>query len=423
MLLNARKRRCRVHDARPRTHRRTDRLLNARKRRCRVHYPPSRVQVAVGACSTLESVVVGFTSTSSAPLKHEPPAQRSKASLSGSQIRPIRERPASVLLNARKRRCRVHILRVGLLAAVVPAQRSKASLSGSPSGSFWMTRLTRLLNARKRRCRVHGGTDRDHRHAGICSTLESVVVGFTSAITVGPTALRAAQRSKASLSGSRPPHSTFRPKPTPAQRSKASLSGSRRSGERLEDLRDLLNARKRRCRVHDGYRQHRRRRRSICSTLESVVVGFTSRSAPAGRTWKLLNARKRRCRVHGDTSGGFSRLVILLNARKRRCRVHLQSPGRGSCGRPLLNARKRRCRVHELGEHALEARPELLNARKRRCRVHWAGVRRERGGKLLLNARKRRCRVHANTAASPSRFDAAQRSKASLSGSRSSVWS
>ncbi len=251
-LLNARKRRCRVHHDLPRLAIEPFGLLNARKRRCRVHdrlreaLDPSLQHCSTlesvvvgftlhilppdldsGSCSTLESVVVGFTVGPSPPDRWPKAAQRSKASLSGSQGDLVGNRfenfcstLESVVVGFTRRR-RIAGRRRWT------AQRSKASLSGSPYSSVLF-----------QNCNMS------------CSTLESVVVGFTR--------LR---------------------------------SGSGRRGS-------LLNARKRRCRVHHEAPSPTAKDLD-CSTLESVVVGFTTpRPASGGTVGNLLNARKRRCRVH-----------------------------------------------------------------------------------------------------------------------------
>ncbi len=160
------------------------RLLNARKRRCRVHRTPFLFRLWLRSCSTLESVVVGFTIVRAWSRLAWLAAQRSKASLSGSLEDGGGVPWVKTLLNARKRRCRVH----GFDAALPTDDQE-------------------LLNARKRRCRVHGVADKVIREE------------------------------------------------TAAQRSKASLSGSPRPAKVLDSRDGLLNARKRRCRVHSSMAQ------------------------------------------------------------------------------------------------------------------------------------------------------------------------
>ncbi len=254
-------------------------LLNARKRRCRVHSrsapsgltargpaqrskaslsgsPPAAAWAMPGALAAQRSKASLSGSppgSAQAPAQAKPaqrskaslsgsqqgaqvarhgvePAQRSKASLSGSPVRLPQGRGRRQLLNARKRRCRVHNHKRIETRSWPTAQRSKASLSGSPKLGDRGRGLGQLLNARKRRCRVHGVESVRVARFGICSTLESVVVGFTSKANPRRRLSRTAQRSKASLSGS----PLWRRLPLvarcAAQRSKASLSGSRRSG-------------------------------------------------------------------------------------------------------------------------------------------------------------------------------------------------
>ena len=204
------------------------RLLNARKRRCRVHQEPDLCRDSNQGCSTLESVVVGFTLTH----KSEPLAGNSCSTLESVVVGftaggPWRSRGSSALLNARKRRCRVH-----------------------PGPDAPGRSLDHLLNARKRRCRVHAIYTVAIGTGAICSTLESVVVGFTT------------NRSPVSRNGSS--CSTL----------ESVVVGFTSLTPGRSCRRSLLNARKRRCRVHDrpgvveiGL--------VVCSTLESVVVGFT----------------------------------------------------------------------------------------------------------------------------------------------------
>ncbi len=202
-------------------------LLNARKRRCRVHALEPVKLGLVGLCSTLESVVVGFTPPSIRTREAKRTAQRSKASLSGSLARRTGMTPAAPHCST------LESVVVGFTTEYpskwpekLSAQRSKASLSGSLLSRIWDSCMS------------------------ICSTLESVVVGFTIAGSIPTASGRSAQRSKASLSGSPRRHPARRP----------------RTG--------LLNARKRRCRVHVA-KMTGGALGGICSTLESVVVGFT----------------------------------------------------------------------------------------------------------------------------------------------------
>ncbi len=309
-LLNARKRRCRVHTGRGRRSTRSRRsaqrskaslsgshrycnvqlrvrvLLNARKRRCRVHVAPEQFNDISVFCSTLESVVVGFT------------------------IAPMGVSTPTFLCST------LESVVVGFTGK--PPERSARSAI--------------LLNARKRRCRVHGVGRSYDDDLMVCSTLESVVVGFTPIRDKSPRSSAAAQRSKASLSGS---HARI-----PDPRQYHGLLNARKRRCRVHWRRrrpipilpGLLNARKRRCRVHQpdddplpplltpaqrskaslsgSHRDAKQKYGSGagCSTLESVVVGFTSSGGPTSMDSGLLNARKRRCRVHwikstGSTSG------------------------------------------------------------------------------------------------------------------------
>ncbi len=249
-LLNARKRRCRVHPAPesgpqpeaiaaqrskaslsgspedPSDRSCPPKLLNARKRRCRVHHAFRRVAPRPHACSTLESVVVGFTGLLLRRSGRRPLLNARKRRCRVHRVRGAIVGHLERLLNARKRRCRVHLAPMLRRSRQTSAQRSKASLSGSPARSSPSLRRRPLLNARKRRCRVHDGQAAMNSGIVFCSTLESVVVGFTPRLT-------------------------------------------------------LLLAQE-----------------SICSTLESVVVGFTAGGGVVRPPRRLLNARKRRCRVH-----------------------------------------------------------------------------------------------------------------------------
>ena len=316
------------------------------------HRHGSTSDESVPCCSTLESVVVGFTASSFATKSAAPSAQRSKASLSGSHRDNWRSLAAIRLLNARKRRCRVHDRYCNV-----------------------QLRVRVLLNARKRRCRVHGIDLEKLDHPKICSTLESVVVGFT----IGVAFLE------------------------------------------YHDWR-LLNARKRRCRVHSRRHPARRPRTGLLNARKRRcrVHAPGRRRGPGFRG--LLNARKRRCRVHVATPSRSSATpTILLNARKRRCRVHgrfrrLATRGRRPAQRSKasLSGSPERRRFSPASGYTCSTLESVVVGFTQLTSKRLDGL------KALLNARKRRCRVHqAGLAASLRENKAAQRSKASLSGSLS----
>ncbi len=370
LLLNARKRRCRVHNTTETCFVATKRLLNARKRRCRVHSLAFAARRLGLACSTLESVVVGFTSASPLIRSSGVAAQRSKASLSGSRGVPA-----------------------GLSRRQEAAQRSKASLSGSLELAPIDVARVKLLNARKRRCRVHHPRASFGGVVNGCSTLESVVVGFTARASSGSARQASAQRSKASLSGSHPPRLKNPQAVGSAQRSKASLSGSPP-------------------RTRTG-----RGRGESCSTLESVVVGFTAGStpirrpeAPAQRSKASLSGSRpqARPRLPGQASCstlesvvvGFTKARASVPTSERICST-LESVVVGFTPTGwVLDALARNCSTLESVVVGFTRKP--------------AGLARPRG---LLNARKRRCRVHPLPIGLAGDWSAAQRSKASLSGS------
>ena len=283
-----------------------DQLLNARKRHGRIHFAtvPQRCcsvlcstleSVMVGftgrqsigwrwqiTCSTLESVMVGFTEALYGAGRQEANCSTLESVMVGFTLPPLAlALGGHSLLHARKRHGRSHGVDGLDLAAIeicstlesvmvgfttLPdacstgrgsAQRSKASWSDSRGAVDLRRRFARLLNARKRHGRIHALWRAVNLYANTCSTLESVMVGFTP-ITL-PTAVRtaAAQRSKASWSDS---------------------PGSTIGKESFDDF---------------------------CSTLESVMVGFTSPSVVLGLvSRRLLNARKRHGRIH--TLSGYN---------------------------------------------------------------------------------------------------------------------
>ena len=192
--------------------------------------PPAAPPVGAGLCSTPEGVFVGFT----VRIRYSPAklnaAQRPRASSSGSLNPDAVTAFIRLLLNARGRLRRVHR----------PPPR--------PSGSGPL-----LLNARGRLRRVHEAIAEKQRQYYNCSTPEGVFVGFTAASRSRRIAQMAAQRPRASSSGSLdhsgPPCPPFR----------------------------LLNARGRLRRVHPLVAGALGQGVG-CSTPEGVFVGFTARS-------------------------------------------------------------------------------------------------------------------------------------------------
>ncbi len=202
------------------------------------------------------------------------------------------------LLNARGRRCRVHIPTTNARAPKVccstpggvvvefttrsfdmkrvvdAAQRPGASLSSSHRLRSDASRDAGLLNARGRRCRVHRKRSIQTPTVKDCSTPGGVVVEFTGNLH-------------------------------PLRRGDGRLLNARGRRCRVHRLargagpgpRSLLNARGRRCRVHFGF-PGRSRVNVNCSTPGGVVVEFTPRAGRLRRHGQLLNARGRRCRVH-----------------------------------------------------------------------------------------------------------------------------
>ena len=223
----------------------------------------------------------------------------------------------------------------------------------------------------------------------LCSTPEGVIVGFTAQGSATRAAKNAAQRPRASSSGS--PRGPV-PPPRPlrllnargrhrrvhpgrpgglgpaqgllnargrhrrvhpsrgrsrwpgraAQRPRASSSGSLRRNVRPPDREPLLNARGRHRRVHPARQGRPARPRANCSTPEGVIVGFTPRTwgspgptAPAQRPRASSSGSRRSSARPAGRPG-------LLNARGRHRRVHAMAsssgPGLGSAQRPRASS-------------------------------------------------------------------------------------
>ena len=203
-LLNARGRLRRVHGRGDDHGRRRGDLLNARGRLRRVHYKGILVSASV-----------------------------------------------AILLNARGRLRRVHFIDQVLTLGADPCSTPEGVFVGFTLGARRIARNYRvLLNARGRLRRVHLDHRLDPWGLYACSTPEGVFVGFTPLDDAAGLVEEAAQRPRASSSGSRRLH-----RPVPGQLA-------------------LLNARGRLRRVHQLAKLWRDEL-EVCSTPEGVFVGFT----------------------------------------------------------------------------------------------------------------------------------------------------
>ena len=151
-------------------------MLNARKRLGRVHIDVEQNPLSSNVCSTLGSVLVGFTRMTS-----------------------TRSSTRMEVLNARKRLGRVHVAAPSTQTVNgAGAQRSEASWSGSRAASSSRSlTFEAVLNARKRLGRVHEVHIFGDYYSYKCSTLGSVLVGFTKNLEA-----RTGQRGPCSTLGS-----------------------------------------------------------------------------------------------------------------------------------------------------------------------------------------------------------------------------
>ena len=353
-------------------------------------------------CSTPHGVVVGFTIVPIRRSRRSRPAQRPRASLSGSRVsRADDPRASDILLNARGRRW-------------------------SGSRPFGFRAPTRdLLNARGRRCQVHPRLPGSRIEAKVsCSTPEGVVVGFT-AIRLGwrnPVQPLLNARGRR-WSGSRG---------APALDRSASAGcvlnarGRRWSGSHSSSTRSLpMNI----CSTPEGRRRSHSRARSrllnvMCSTPHGVVVGFTS-TARDHRDFLQIGCSTPEGVVVGFTSRAaedFPRLDRLLNARGRLRRVHQDATiGSGDSGtRKICSTPEGVLVGFTFDARHPDADVAVLNARGRLCRVHTVlPIDQSAVTTELLNARGRRWSgSHCGLLAELTRFPlSAQRPGASLSGS------
>ena len=346
-------------------------------------------------CSTPEGVFVGFTRSAT------------------------RSQWDHRLLNARGRLRRVHTRRSQrIFEASTSAQRPRASSSGSRRTARSWRRRRWLLNARGRLRRVHARVVRTARAMRSCSTPEGVFVGFTRLPGRRGRAALAAQRPRASSSGSR------------VQRDVQVRQGR------------LLNARGRLRRVHilvtfpDLVNNN-------CSTPEGVFVGFTTRRSRCPcRGEPLLNARGRLRRVHVKTNtfisyeGGCSTpegVFVGFTAVSRRLShpsVRCSTPegvfvgftsARSSRSWPVVAAQ--RPRASSSGSRCCSTPGCRTGIAAQRPRASSSGSPVRCGpdrhqGIRLLNARGRLRRVHSYQSGSTTPLLAAQRPRASSSGSR-----
>ena len=370
-------------------------LLNARGRHRRVHRRASRESRAIRFCSTPEGVIVGFTPGGVLSAPGIGPAQRPRASSSGSQCHKHQKRRRRQLLNARGRHRRVHILAtlatitlvacstpegviVGFTAITpvltklagvwLPAQRPRASSSGSLGDVLVMHAERILLNARGRHRRVH-----EHVQAPLtvtidCSTPEGVIVGFTARPRNVRPHQEAAQRPRASSSGSPSAASALRCASAAAQRPRASSSGSRPARRRQGADRHLLNARGRHRRVH-AIELADEISEDDCSTPEGVIVGFTSAvppDAPPVRTAQRPRASSSGSRL---TVGALYHVVVCSTPEGVivgfTSRARGRTAGAGAAQRPRASSSGSRA-----ARGLRRAVPVLLNARGRHRRVH-----------------------------------------------------
>ena len=346
-------------------------LLNARGRHRRVHLMVALRTAGSRICSTPEGVIVGFTRCRCCRRGPTRPAQRPRASSSGSPRLPRTARDRETLLNARGRHRRVHHgFRPGL---------AHQSVCSTPEGV--------IVGFTPRQVRLIPGPDD-------CSTPEGVIVGFTNPPRPGGPCPATAQRPRASSSGSRREQSRPRRVERSAQRPRASSSGSR------------------------GWASNMANSLETCSTPEGVIVGFTPAGTASAPDGNLLNARGRHRRVHTGESTG--RVSAAPAQRPRASSSGSPRPAPQACG-PRSPAQ--RPRASSSGSLALTLLSWRAPKSAQRPRASSSGSPdepdRPRPAQQLLNARGRHRRVHhSRPPRGASSATAAQRPRASSSGSR-----
>ena len=348
-------------------------------------------------CSTPEGVFVGFTPE---PRRGGRPARLLNARGRLRRVHPGRPddgRGDQRLLNARGRLRRVHQTpEPGEHRQGEAAQRPRASSSGSRRGTRRSGGRRRLLNARGRLRRVHERVIRGDGEVIACSTPEGVFVGFTSWTGRRSWPPAAAQRPRASSSGS----------PVQGGDPGGPVDCSTPEGVFVGFTANTASF----CRGLIG-----------CSTPEGVFVGFTLLRHPGGDGELLLNARGRLRRVHRPGGAHGGRRPRLLNARGRLRRVHPAAlrPEGGAvapCSTPegVFVGFTRSAPVRSASARTAAQRPRASSSGSRGTDLPEALV------QDLLNARGRLRRVHTAPpprAAGPWR--SAQRPRASSSGSPS----
>ena len=227
-----------------------DKLLNARRRHRLGHPTRDWGGLDGNACSTPEGVIVWVTKDREMVLRGKLSAQRPKASSSGSHLEIDRFFRCRPLLNARRRHRLGHTARPsvrtggsGLLNArrrhrlghvMGWSRRVGFEDCSTPEGVIvWVTFepqcrdwVTSLLNARRRHRLGHDGAGLCVICSLYCSTPEGVIVWVTRPRRCSATTTAAAQRPKASSSGSQAVAVGVPIASPSAQRPKASSSGS-----------------------------------------------------------------------------------------------------------------------------------------------------------------------------------------------------
>ena len=189
-------------------------------------------------------------------------------------------------------------------------------------------------------------------------------------------------------------------------------SGPTRSGSS-----PVLNASRRRCRLHPARRRPREpapvlnaSRRRCCLHGERGGKRVTMSGRAQRLTASLLSAPTPfrlcpRCQTCAQrlTASLLSALPIpatfipkrcVLNASRRRCCLHAAAAARPAPAPWVLNASRRRCCLHWSRTTGASTRASVLNASRRRCCLHPCPRCGCRGASPVLNASRRRCCLH-----------------------------
>ena len=415
-VLNALRRHCGLHPARPPRAPPGAGVLNALRRHCGLHIRLAGWPTATVTCSTPCGVTVVCTLEHLDDLHHvgrcstpcgvtvvcTPPSANGKHRPDGCST------PCGVTVVCTQHaqaRVDAHVscstpCGVTVVCTTFPRPPPRSSRRAQRlAASLWSARESRpdspggflVLNALRRHCGLHlnlaNGTDT----LAECSTPCGVTVVCTVCPAAAVTRLAGAQRLAASL-WSAPAHAVPRP-----------------------HRHRVLNALRRHCGLHDPRRRPPRHRRVVCSTPCGVTVVCTP---PDERVALTVAKCSTPC---GVTVVCTSPSAAMVRAKycAQRLAASLWSAQSGCSGRSRAGLCSTPCGVTVVctvlaGGAADQLRVQVLNALRRHCGLHRAGGGAAERRQHVLNALRRHCGLHSIFSLSIARYSGAQRLAASL---------